>query len=92
MEFELIKNIQDVTEDFPMDLDLPSQDNPHPCQVSTKGAHSIPPPRDIPPIQPVPLREGLKKTNWEKVWSFAKPGVVKKPYCFFDKVFLSETI
>ena len=41
--------------------------------------------------------ESFKK-NWEKVWSFAKlggrgsQGVVKKSYCFFDKVFLSETI
>ena len=37
------------------------------------------------------LREGLKKTYSEKVWSFAKPGGGgvseggKKPNCFFEK-------
>ena len=46
----------------------------------------------------IALREGLKKTYWEKVWSFAKPGgggsarVVKKPNCFFEKKYFSESI
>ena len=34
------------------------------------------------------LGKGSEEKNWEKVWSFAKPGgspgVVKKPYCFFE--------
>ena len=42
------------------------------------------------------IREGLKKKR-EKVWSFAKPGggspgVVKKPNCFFETEFFSESI
>ena len=42
------------------------------------------------------IREGFKK-KCEKVWSFAKlgrgsPGVVKKPYCFFEKVSLLDPI
>ena len=42
------------------------------------------------------LREGFKK-KCEKVWSFAKPGggspgVVKKPNCFFETEFFSESI
>ena len=43
-------------------------------------------------------REGVKKKSG-KVWSFATPGgrggsprVMKKPYCFFGKVFFSENV
>ena len=39
----------------------------------------------------------VQKKIWEKVWSFAKPGggspgVVKKPNCFFETEFFSESI
>ena len=39
------------------------------------------------------FREGCREKNPYFLWSFAKPGgggsarVVKKPYCFFEKVF-----
>ena len=42
------------------------------------------------------LREGFRKKNPYFLWSFAKPGgggsarVVKKPYCFFEKVFFQR--
>ena len=43
------------------------------------------------------IREGFKKKKREKVWPFAKPGggspeVVKKPNCFFETEFFSESI
>ena len=40
----------------------------------------------------------VPKKNPYFLWSFAKPGgggsarVVKKPYCFFEKVFFSESM
>jgi len=42
------------------------------------------------------IREGFRKKNPYFLWSFAKPGgggsarVVKKPYCFFEKVFFQR--
>ena len=42
------------------------------------------------------FREGFRKKNPYFLWSFAKPGgggsarVVKKPYCFFEKVFFQR--
>ena len=42
------------------------------------------------------VREGFRKKNPYFLWSFAKPGgggsarVVKKPYCFFEKVFFQR--